>query len=163
MRKCSWILCLALLLFAAKPAFAQSPPPDGMAAARELLVTMQMADQFKNIMPSIVQTMKPAIVQNRPQIERDYDAIMPLMLEGMSTRLNEILDQIAALYARNFTVDELRELTAFYRGPVGQKFVQKQSLILQESMMIGQRFGQSVASEMHGRIIEELRKRGHKI
>jgi uncharacterized protein len=163
MRKHSWIMCLSVFLFAAAPALAQSPPPDGMAAARELLVTMQVADQFKAIMPSIVQAMKPAIVQNRPQIERDYDAIMPLMLEGMSTRLNEILDQIAALYARTFTADELRELAAFYRGPVGQKFVQKQSVIMQESMVIGQRFGQSVAGEMQNRIIDELRKRGHKI
>ena len=30
-------------------------------------------------------------------------------------------------------------------------------------MAIGQKFGQSVATEMQSRIIEELRKRGHKI
>jgi hypothetical protein len=29
--------------------------------------------------------------------------------------------------------------------------------------VIGQKFGQSVATEMQGRIVEELRKRGHKI
>ena len=168
MRKQSWInqsriMCLSAFLFVAGPAFAQSPPADGMAAARELLVTMQVADQFKAIMPSIIQTLKPAIVQNRPEVERDYDAAMPLLLEGMSARLNELLDQAAGIYARNFTAGELRELTEFYRGPVGQKFVQKQAVIMQESMAMGQRFGQSVASEIQGRIIDELRKRGHKI
>lgn len=173
MRKQSWIkqswikqsriMCLSAFLFVAGPALAQSPPADGMAAARELLVTMQVADQFKAIMPSIMQALKPAIVQNRPEVERDYDSVMPLLLEGMSARLNEILDQIAEIYARNFAADELRELTGFYRGPVGQKFVQKQAVIMQESMVIGQRFGQSVASEIQGRIIDELRKRGHKI
>jgi hypothetical protein len=40
-------------------------------------------------------------------------------------RVNEIIDQVAALYARNFTAAELNEVVAFYRGPTGQKFIQK--------------------------------------
>jgi hypothetical protein len=114
-------------------------------------------------MPAIMQQLKPAIVQNRPQVERDYDAIVPLLLDSMNARVNEIIDQIAALYARNFSVEELREVVAFYRGPTGQKFVQKLPLITQESMVIGQRFGQSIGAEIRGRIVEELRKRGHDI
>jgi uncharacterized protein len=163
--KHSWIrtACLTICLLAAGPAGAQSPSPEAMAAARELIVTMRAADYFKTLMPAIMQQLKPAIVQNRPQVERDYDAIVPLLLDSMNARVNEIIDQIAALYARNFSVEELREVVAFYRGPTGQKFVQKLPLITQESMVIGQRFGQSIGAEIHGRIVEELRKRGHNI
>jgi uncharacterized protein len=154
---------LTVFLLAAGPAPAQSPAPDAMTAARELVVTMRTADQFKALMPMIVQGLKPAIVQNRPEVARDLDAIMPLMLEGMSARVNEIVDEITALYARTFSVEELNAITAFYRGPVGQKFLLKLPAITQESMVIGQKFGQSVAGEMQGRIVEELRKRGHKL
>jgi hypothetical protein len=35
--------------------------------------------------------------------------------------------------------------------------------IAQESMTMGQKFGQEVAGEMRNRMIEELRKRGHNI
>jgi hypothetical protein len=151
------------LLFAALPARAQAPSPEAMAAAHDLIVTMRAADYFKAIMPAIMQNMKPAIVQNRPEVERDYDAVMPLLLGGMNARVNEIIDQIAAIYARNFTAEELREVTAFYRGPTGQKFVQKLPAITQESMVVGQRFGQAVGGEIRARMIEELRKRGHNI
>jgi uncharacterized protein len=165
MRKHSWALVTGLTVFllGAGAALAQSPAPDAMTAARELVVTMRTADQFKAIMPVVIQNLKPAIVQNRPEVARDLDAIMPLLLEGMSTRVNEIVDEITALYARTFTVDELNAITAFYRSPVGQKFLLKLPAITQESMVIGQKFGQSVATEMQGRIVEELRKRGHKI
>ena len=165
MRKHSWMVtvCLVACLFAAGPARAQTPSPDAMAAAHELIVSMRAADFFKTIMPALMQSFKPAIVQNRPQVERDYDAIVPLMLEGMNARLNELNEQIAAVYARNFTADELREAVAFYRGPTGQKIVQKLPVITQESMAIGQRFGQSIASELRGRMIDELRRRGHNI
>jgi uncharacterized protein len=70
---------------------------------------------------------------------------------------------VAAVYARNFTADELRQVTAFYRTPVGQKMLEKLPAITQESMTVGQKFGQSVAAELRTRMIEELRKRGHKI
>jgi uncharacterized protein len=165
MRKHSWMptVCLMICLFAAGPARAQPPSPDAMAAAQELIVTMRTVDFFKTIMPAMMQGLKPAIVQNRPQVERDYDVIVPLLLEGMNARLNEVIEQIAAVYARNFTADELREAVAFYRGPTGQKIVQKLPAITQESMAIGQRFGQSIASELRSRMIDELRKRGHNI
>jgi hypothetical protein len=161
----SWMraVCVTMCLLAAGPAGAQSPSPDTLAAARELIVTMRAADYFKTIMPAIVQQLKPAIVQNRPQVERDYDAIMPLMLDSMNARVSEIIEQVAALYARNFTAAELNEVVAFYRGPTGQKFIQKLPLITQESMVIGQRFGQAIAAELRSRIVDELRKRGHDI
>jgi uncharacterized protein len=163
MRKHSWTLCLAVLLLAASPAPAQSPPPDALAAARELLVTMRMADQFKAILPTIMQSMKPVIVQGRPEIERDFDAIVPTLLEGMNARLNELSDLTAAVYASNFSADELRDITAFYRTPTGEKFLQKLPVVTQQSIALGQRFGQAVAGDLQGRIVDELRKRGHKI
>jgi hypothetical protein len=69
----SWMraVCVTICLLAAGPAGAQSPSPDTLAAARELIVTMRAADYFQTILPAIVQQLKPAIVQNRPQVERD--------------------------------------------------------------------------------------------
>jgi len=163
MRRFSSLLALVALLLSAAPTLAQTPPADAVAAARELIVTMKAADTFKAILPSIVKALKPAIVQNRPEVDRDFDAVMPILLEGMSARVNEVIDQVATLYARVFTAAELREITAFYRGPTGQKFVNNQTVIMQESMTIGQQFGQTVARELQSRVIEELRKRGHKI
>ena len=154
---------LTAALLASSPAPAQSPAPDAMDAARELVTTMQTADQFKALLPIIMKNLKPAIVQNRPDVDRDYDAIMPLLVASMSARVNEIVEEITALYARTFTADELRAVTAFYHGAVGQKFLQKQPVIMQESMAIGQKFGQSVAGELQNRMVEELRKRGHNI
>ena len=142
---------------------AQSPSTDALAAARELVVTMRTADQLKALLPIIMKQLKPAIVQNRPEIERDYDAIVPPLLERMAARSGEVVELTAAIYARNFSADEIRQVTAFYRTPLGQKFLDKLPAITQESMAMGQKWGQSVAVEMRDKIIEELRKRGHKL
>ena len=154
---------LAATLLCGGPAATQAPPPDAVAAAKELVVTMRAADQLKTLLPLIMQQMKPAIVQGRPQVEKDYDAIMPTLVDGMLARSNELVELMAIVDARNFTAAEIGQVTAFYRGPVGQKFLEKMPAIAQESMAAGQKWGQEVAGDLRGRIIEELRKRGHNI
>jgi uncharacterized protein len=163
MRFWSAIAIVAVLLLGAKPAPAQAPPADAVAAARELIATAKMTDQFKQLMPMLMQQFKPMIAQGRPAVERDYDAIMPQMLNTMFGRLTELSELMALVYARHFTAAELRDLTAFYRTPTGQKLLEKQPVVAQESMLAGQKFAQATGAELQQRIVDELRKRGHDI
>jgi uncharacterized protein len=142
---------------------AQAPSDASLAAARELVVVMRSTDQIKLMLPSIMQALKPAIVQGRPDVQKDFDALVPILIDGMSARVNELVDQLAVVYAKNFTVDDMRDIANFYRSPVGQKLLDKLPAVMQESMSIGQSFGQKIAGEMQARLIDELRKRGHKI
>jgi hypothetical protein len=155
---------LALWL-ALTPSFvqAQAPTPEARTSAKELIETMRAVDQMKVMMPMIMQQLKPAIVQGRPEVERDYDASLPLVLEAMDGRLGELVDAIALIYAANFSADELRQVTAFYRTSVGQKFLEKLPAITQQSLALGQRFGQQLAGDLRERMIEQLRKKGHNI
>jgi uncharacterized protein len=159
------IFILALALLSGRPATAQSEQPsaDAMAAARELVTAVRAADQLKTLLPLFMQQLKPAIVQGRAEIGRDFDALMPQLIEAMSARSEAFAEGIAVIYAHTFTADELRQVTNFYRGPIGQKFLEKMPAIAQESMAMGQKFGQEVASELRTRMIDELRKRGHSI
>jgi hypothetical protein len=107
--------------------------------------------------------MKPALLVGRPEMEKDFDAVMAVLIEGMNARVGEIIDQIAGIYGQNFTASELRDAAAFYRSPVGQKILDKQPAMMQETMTMGQNFGRSVANDLQERLIEELRKRGYKL
>jgi uncharacterized protein len=162
MRKHPLLAFLALFLLSS-PTIADSPPADSMAAARELIATIRAADQYKAIIPGIIQNLKPAIVQNRPEAARDFDMLVPLLLEVLTPHLNELAEATAGLYAAHFTAGELRQVTEFYRTPAGEKFLQKLPVVAQESMALGQKFGQVIAAEVRARMTEELRKRGHPI
>jgi uncharacterized protein len=165
MRSCPSLnaVILAVVLVGGGPAVAQSPSADAVAAARELVIAMHAADQLKSLLPILMQQLKPAIVQGRPDVERDYDAIMPALLDGLNARSSEFVELVATVYARNFAPAELRQVTAFYRSPIGQKLLEKMPTITQESMVAGQQWGQAVMGDMRNRIIDELRKRGHKL
>jgi hypothetical protein len=157
---------LAVTFIFGGPAGAQTASPEAIAAARELVLVMRAAEQFKAILPLIMRQLKPAIVQGRPEVERDFDAMIPVLNEIMNAQsepIAKLVEDIAMIYARNFTADEMRRVTAFYREPVGQKFLDKMPVITQESMAAGQEFGRAIALELQKRMVEELRKRGHKI
>jgi uncharacterized protein len=157
------VAMLAATLLGSGAAAPQTPAPDALAAARELVTTMKAGAMLKSLMPIILQQLKPVIVQGRPQVERDFDAIMPTLMEAMTTKTDEFNDLVADIYARNFSAAEIHQVTAFYHSPVGQKLLEKMPVISQESMMIGQKWGQAIAGDMRNRIIEELRKRGHNL
>jgi uncharacterized protein len=148
-------------LFLIAPAHAQSTSPDAEAAARELVDTMKLPDQFKAVLPTIIQHLKPAIVQNRPDVGRDFDAMMPVVQEKMAARLGELSNAMAAVYASNFTAAELSDLTAFYKSPTGQKLLQKTPVIAAQTMAAGQKFGQAAAADAQKQMMDELRSKGH--
>ena len=157
-------VAIVLVLFvAAWPAAAQQPSPEAMAAAKELIAVSRAADQFKTILPLIAQQLKPAIVQGRPEVERDYDKIMPIMTELALKHFGSVTDDMAAIYAGTFSAEEMRQVTAFYRTPVGQKFLDKVPDILQQSMVLGQKFAQRLMQDFQKSVTDELRKRGHNI
>jgi len=154
------LLLLLSTFLELSPSRAETPSPEAVTIAKEMVVSLKMADQFKTMMPIFLQAMKPAIVQGRPDVDRDFDTLTPMMLEAFQARVDQMLDSVAIIYASHFTVDDLRALTAFYKTPTGQKFLKETPIVMQETMAAGQKFGQSAATEMRQRMIDELRKKG---
>jgi hypothetical protein len=112
-------------------------------------------------LPIIEQSMKAAIVQNRPEVEKRYDALMPLFVQAANARMNEFSNQIAEIYAQTFSADEIRQIAAFYQTPTGQKLIASQATLARETLALGQQFGRALAADIQTRAQEELNKSGN--
>jgi len=163
----SFTLSLAFGLTTSVPALAQTSAPAAAAvdpaaaqAVRELLDSMNyralVADGFKRMsaqMPQMMRSGAEAAVRGTPNLsdaERakrmaDVDKrlanVAPLMTQLFNdpTLIDDMVNEIVPLYARHFTADEMRQLAAFYRTPVGAKALEKMPQLMGESMQIGQR------------------------
>jgi hypothetical protein len=153
----------SLLLVSLGAARAQAPSPEAMAAARDLVTTLKLSDQYKALLPVILLGIKPALVQDRPEIERDYNAMMPAIADAYTPYYNAMIDSIAKVYAENFSVDELRQINAFYREPVGQKYLQKSQSILRQGVQIGEDTGHKASEDLRASLTQLLRQKGHKL
>jgi uncharacterized protein len=155
------IACMFLCSISASP--AQTPSPESMSAARSLVTTMKLADQYKALLPAILLGLKPALTQDRPEIERDYEAMMPMIADAFTPYYSAMVEGIATVYAKNFTISELREIEAFYRQPVGQKLLDKAAAIQLQSAQVGQDVSHKATEELRTRLTEALRQKGHKL
>lgn len=149
-----------LLLFSIGVASAQTPSPDAMSAARNLVNTLKLSDQFRALLPGILLSIKPVLTQDRPELERDFDTMAPKIADAYAPHFNAMVDAAAAVYASSFTVDELREMEAFYRRPAGQKLLQKSQAIAQQIDQIGRDGGRKAAEDLRVRLAELLRPKG---
>lgn len=154
---------VAALVMTTSSLNAQAVDNEAKKAAVQLLVTMRAKEQMTMMLPILFDALKPAVIQGRAELERDYEALRQPMIDGFTSRADGFLEAMSLLYARHFTAAELRELEAFMRQPTGQKFLAKTPIVTKESAQIGQRFGEGVAADLRNKMIDELRKRGHKI
>jgi uncharacterized protein len=152
-----------LLLVSITAARAQTPSPEAMSAARSLVATLKLTDKYNALLPVILLSIKPTLVQDRPEIERDYDAMAAKVADAYAPYYSSMVDSAATVYATNFTLDELREIDAFYRLPVGQKLLEKSPAITQQGIQIGQDTSRKAAEDLRTRLTELLRQKGHKM
>jgi uncharacterized protein len=130
------------------PQAQPAPSPEALAAAHDLMIIVKPEERFKMMLPVIMQNLKPAVVQGRPEVEKQFDATMPLLLDNAQKRVDDLANTIATIYASNFTPQELRDLIAFYQTPTGKKLLERQNVIAQQSMAAGQELGRAVVRDV---------------
>ena len=148
-------LCLTL------PASAEAPSPEAMTAARSLVTTMGIADQYRALLPVILLGLKPVVTQDRPEIEQDYDSMAAMIANAYTPFYNQMIELAATLYATNFTLDELRQLDSFYHQPVGQKLLGISQGLRQQTAQIGQDVSRKATEELRQRLTDALRQKVH--
>ncbi len=155
------LACACLLIVA--PSRAESPSPETLAAARELVATIKATDNFKAILPTMMQTMKPAIVQGRPAVEKDYDAIVPRMIELATSRLSERggahCAGLCPKLHRRTSCTNSGLLSHADRTKAGAEYAGHHPAEHGDRTTMGQ----GLAADLRARITDELRKRGHDI
>jgi uncharacterized protein len=153
------LIVASMLVLSIGTAAAQTPSPEAMAAARNLVATLKLSDQYKALLPVILLGLKPVLTQDRPELEREFDAVLPTMSEAYAPYYTAMVDGAAAIYASNFTAEELRDIEAFYRRPAGQKLLDKSQAITQQVTQVGQDIGRKASDGLRARLAELLRKK----
>jgi hypothetical protein len=130
---------------------APAPAPANAAAVRELMDAMNYRtmwkasmDQMSKTMPNMMRGQMEAAIKADTSLLK-MEAELPKMAAVLGNVFNDpgLMDdmevEMIALYSRHFTVDELKQIAAYYRTPVGTKSMQLMPQVMAESMAIGQR------------------------
>lgn len=154
-----------VVLLGAGPALGADAPPDRarIAAARELIGAMRAVEGVREALPMLAGSIRSIIVKANPATEDDIDEALAALHGRMAAQVDDLVDEIAPVYARGFTREELESMTAFYRSPAGARLAAMQPQMLQATVAIGQRWGERIAAEIEADLKSRLRSKGHAI
>jgi len=155
------VAALALHLLTG-PALAQSTPA-AVAAARELVELKGGAQMFDPIVVGVIEQTKGALVQTNPQLSRDLDAVSAQLRAEFAPRRDELVAEAAKFYAARFSEQELKEIVAFFRSPVGKKMVVQEPQALDETFNYVQQWAPRVGEAVMNRFRAEMKKKGHNL
>lgn len=153
-------IAVALLAFA-PGARSQQPSPAALATARELIVATGATAVFNPLIAGVVEQAKLVFLQQNPGLAKDLNEIAGKMRTDLAPRYAELTDEVAKLYATNFTDDELKAILVFYQSPPGKKLLQRQPQVIDTSMQFAQTWANKLSDEVVAKMREELKKRGH--
>jgi len=157
------------LALAGMPASAQTPSgakpasPAAVAAAKEILAMKNASAMYASAVPNIVQKTKETLLQNNLNYQKDLNEVAVIVAQKLAGREQEISEGMAKVYAGEFTEQELKDLVAFYKSPLGQKLLTTEPKAIQMSMGYMNQWAQGFAEVVNGEFRAEMRKRGKEI
>ena len=158
-------LALGLVL-AGIPAGAQqpkAPSPAAIAAAKEILALKNVSSMYAYAVPNVVAQTKDVLLQSNLNYQKDLNEVAVIVAKNLAGRENEIGEAMAKIYATEFTEQELKDLVAFYKSPLGQKLLTTEPKAIQMSMGYMNQWAQGFAEVVNGEFRAEMRKRGKEI
>lgn len=96
-------------------------------------------------------------------IDIDIDITVEEMQTVAPQAIEQIVDTVVVLYAQRFTKEEMLEIAAFYKTPVGQKAIRELLPLMLEASKLGQTIGQRLGQEAGQRAFAHIQKEGIKL
>jgi len=151
------LLLPAFLVFSGSMAAAQSSPQElGEAVVRESGAESILIQTVEASGPLIIQSFRASI----PDLtEPEGDLIMTYFVNEIRILMPNFVSDVGAVYAANFTAEELQDILDFYRSPTGQKLTERQPILSEAGQAVGERLGERAMTAALPRITELLENR----
>lgn len=158
-------LFVAMLASAQSPAQAKSAPDAVASDARlmELMEVMRVRSQAALGLDLMKQQWTEIMLKDA---ERRFPTASPEMKTELTALVNEIwalidvnelAKEILPVYRKHLSASDVEGLIAYYRSPLGQRMLDKQPLIAEESMRVGAAYAEQRMTTATAKIEERMR------
>lgn len=131
-----YAIAISVLFASLSVATAEPASRDSIKELMRLTGSADIAIQMMN-------QMRPALKQLAPDAPESF---WNDFMAGVNA--DEIENLIIPVYQRHLSAEDVQALNSFYQTPVGAKLIRMQPVIMQDTMEIGQAWGQDLARQV---------------
>lgn len=160
---------LGLSLVLSAPAMAQAPAPVAAPTAAHVQVALEvvqltgLAQSFDAAYTEFRERTLQLVGVTRPELSKDMNEVIVALKPEADRKRDEMTLTAADIYARKLTETELKDIAAFFKSPVGQRYNTARGAANDEIYTVLQTWSLQTSDFMFDRFTEEMRKRGHQM
>ncbi len=132
-----------------------------LEAARELVVSSGLKRSFSNVIPDLMVQLYRNFSVTRPELAKDLKAVIEGNQDEFFAWDHEIVDVAANVYVLVMNEQEIKDATAFFKSPIGKKFVEVQPTIFVNVGPVIDQWSKAISARMLERVRVEMKKKGH--
>ena len=106
---------------------------------------------FKSAIRSMLENLKSMNSNAPAEFWNEFEA------EFTGTSIDDLVAKLAPVYEKHISEADLNEIIKFYQSPAGKRLSEKTPAIMEESMLVGQAWGEAVA----GKVMNKLKEKGY--
>lgn len=161
-RGLAWVTVLSVSLgVCAASGRAQSAAPSIEDEARSLLKVMNVETQYRQMQGVIVQQLKPAlqgVAATLPEARRGAfnekaDQLLAAIAQGDP---KELMEESVRVYARHYSIEELKGLRDFYSTLLGKKLLTETPNLTNEMLSATMQWNQGIANRLLGDLMKDF-------
>lgn len=172
-RRAALAVAVASGMLATVPASAQDAPqppaqaaqesftPEQLRLAQQVVEATRSGTSFDDILPTVAEQTKGLFIRQNPSVAQEIEAVTNAVAIKLAARRVELDRTVQEVWARRFSVEELRQIVAFYQTPAGTKLAELGPEILALSVGAARQWGEQISSDMVDQVRAELNSRGY--
>jgi len=116
---------------------------------------------FDEVLPNLVRRTENQLIEKHPNLKADIIRTVDAVALELAERQTELDLVIARRWAGRFSIEELREITAFYATPTGTKFAKQNVELIAEELDAARVWGAEIGRELVSQVRQKLKAEGH--
>jgi len=136
---------------------AQDVSEAQLAAARDAIAAINVTDLYDNILPNLAERLKAQFIQASPNFQTQIATVVDEQALTLAARRADLEKEAATIYAKSFSIDELKSIATFFNTEAGKKLLTNQPLITREMSRAAQIWANGISRDLTAQSSEKLR------
>lgn len=141
-------------------AHAQEISDAHLSVAKKAIITTNATSKLNDILPTAAARLTSQLIGNRPDLETEITIIVNETAIELAPRRGDLEEEVAKIYARIFSEDELSTIDSFFSTKAGRKFLNELPLAIREIDKASRVWATGINRDLSQKVLEKMTAQG---
>ncbi|KQT86209.1 DUF2059 domain-containing protein [Aurantimonas sp. Leaf443] len=147
-----------IAMMAIAPAAAQDISASHLAAARQAVSAIDATEQFDSILLNSATQIKAELIVNNPNLQNEISNMVDDKALALAPRRADLENEVARVYAKLFTEQELTEIAQFYSSEAGKKLIKQGPAATREMVQAADIWSTGIMRDLRSQTLTAMRE-----